>query len=501
MWRCSAVPLASVITGAIAAERCPMTDLAFTPAAELAALIARRAVSPVELVDAVLARIEASQGVLNAFITVTAEKARAAAREAEAAVMNGAATGPLCGIPYSVKDLLNTAGVRTTFGSVALADNVPASDAVSVARMKRAGAILVGKTTTPEFGHKPFTEAPLFGRTANPWDLARTAGGSSGGAAAAVAAGLGPLAIATDGGGSSRIPAACCGAVAFKQTLGLVPHDMTPDGFGNQSHITPMTRTVMDTALMLQAMAGPDPADPHALGLPTPDFVAAARPEGDLKGVRIAWRPYLGNAKIAREVAALCEEAMKTLADLGAAVEPMEDDFENTEPVWLVLTQSFWNARFRRYVAEFGPRMSTTLLRQMDAGSGYTATELQEAMFARTRIFRQIQGWFAHCDIIATPTLARTALAIDHDFFAPITIDNAVTDTVRKAWYPYTHPFNLSGNPAVTLPCGWASDGLPVGLQLVGPHLSDARLLRAAALFEMARPWADRRPSVPGLDA
>src|SRR5271169_1057719 len=471
-----------------------MTDLAFTSAAELARLIARRELSPVELVDAALARIERAQPALNAFITVTAEPARAAARAAEAAVMRGEALGPLFGVPFSVKDLVNTAGVRTTFGSAALADNVPWADSVAVARLKQAGAILIGKTTTPEFGHKPFTEAPLFGRTANAWDQSRTSGGSSGGAAVAVAAGLGSLAVGTDGGGSGRIPAACNGVVGFKQTLGLVPHDLTPDGFGNQSYIMPITRTVMDSALMLQAMAGPDPCDPHSLGLPVKDFVAAARPEGNLAGLRVAWRPYLGNRKVAREVMALCEAAVAVLAELGAVVAQMEDDFENTEPVWLVLTQSFWNARFRRYVPEFGARMSTTLLRQMDDGAHYSATELQEAMFARTRIYREIQGWFMHYDMIATPTLARTALAIDHDFFTPIEIDGEPTDTVRKAWYPYTHPFNLSGNPAITLPCGWAGDGLPVGLQLVGSHLSDARLLRAAALFEASRPWVHRTP-------
>src|SRR5712671_3347953 len=197
-------------------------DLAFASATELAALIARRAVSPVEVVEGVLARIEKSRASLNAFITVCGEEARAAAREAEAAIMRGTAFGPLHGVPFAVKDLVNTAGVRTTFGSVALADNIPAADSPAVARLKQAGAILVGKTTTPEFGHKCFTEAPLFGRTANPWNLARTCGGSSGGAAAAVAAGLAPIGIGTDGG-SSRIPAACCGVVGFKQTLGLVP--------------------------------------------------------------------------------------------------------------------------------------------------------------------------------------------------------------------------------------------------------------------------------------
>jgi aspartyl-tRNA(Asn)/glutamyl-tRNA(Gln) amidotransferase subunit A len=478
-------------------------DLAFTSAAELAALIARRQVSPVEIVDLVLGRIEQSQASLNAFITLCADAARAAARAAEAAVLRGEKLGPLCGVPFAVKDLVNTAGVRTTFGSVVLAGNIPEVDSPAVARLKAAGAILVGKTTTPEFGHKCFTEAPLFGRTANPWDISRTPGGSSGGAAAAVAAGLAPLGIGTDGGGSSRIPAACVGVVGFKQTLGLVPHDLTPDGFGNQSHITPMTRTVMDSALMLQAMAGPDKCDPHSLGLPVPDFIAAARPGGkaggDLNGVRIAWRPLLGNTVLAGEVRAACEAALAAFEEMGAVVEPVDNHFASTEPIWLVLTQSFWNARFRQYVPRFANRMSETLLRQMDNGAGHSAVALQQAMFERTRIFREIQGWFADYDIVATPTLSRTALAIDHDFFAPIEIDGVTADNVRKAWYPYTLPFNLSGNPAVTLPCGFAADGLPIGLQLVGPHLGDARLLRAAALYEAARPWAGRRPEVPGL--
>ena len=455
--------------------------------------------SPVEHVEDALDRIEKSQAKLNAFITICAEEARAAAWEAEAAVMLGDPIGPLHGVPLAVKDLVNTAGVKTTFGSVALADNVPAADSVAVARLKAAGAILIGKTTTPEFGHKCFTEAPLFGRTANPWDLSRTCGGSSGGAAAAAAAGLVPIGVATDGGGSSRIPAACCGVVGFKQTLGLVPHDLTPDGFGNQSHITPMTRTVMDSALMLRAMAGPDRCDPHSLGLEPPDFVAAARPEGDLAGVRIAWRPLLGNDKLSVEVRTACESALTVFEELGAIVTPVDEHFRTTEPIWLVLTQSFWNARFRGYVGQYGNRMSGTLVRQMETGAAHSAVALQEAMFERTRVFREIEGWFADYDLVATPTLSRTALPIEHDFFAPIEIDGEPADTVRKSWYPYTLPFNLSGNPAVTLPCGFGTDGLPMGLQLVGPHLADARLLRAAALYEMARPWDDRRPQVGWL--
>src|SRR5579862_7605876 len=340
--------------GASACGRKPMSEFAFASAVELADMIARKVVSPVEVVEDTLDRIEKSQAELNAFITICAEEARAAAWEAEAAVMLGDPLGPLHGVPFAVKDLVNTAGVKTTFGSVALADNVPAADSPSVARLKAAGAILIGKTTTPEFGHKCFTEAPLFGRTVNPWNVTRTCGGSSGGAAAAVAAGLAPIGIGTDGGGSSRIPAACCGVVGFKQTLGLVPHDLTPDGFGNQSHITPMSRTVMDSALMLQTMAGPDRCDPHSLGLAVPDLIAAARPQGDLKGVRIAWRPYLGNRKLAAEVRAACEDGLAALAALGAEIEPVDDGFASSEPIWLVLTQSFWNARFRRYVGQYG---------------------------------------------------------------------------------------------------------------------------------------------------
>jgi len=228
------------------------------------------------------------------------------------------------------------------------------------------------------------------------------------------------------------------------------------------------------------------------------DFMSGARGEGDLKGLRIAWRPLLGNIIVASEVRAACERALAAFAELGAIVEPVADDFASTEPIWLILTQSFWNARFRRYVPEFGARMSETLLRQMDNGAGLSAVALQQAMFERTRIFREVQAWFEDYDIVATPTLSRTALAIDHDFFAAIEIDGVPADTVRKAWYPYTLPFNLSGNPAVTLPCGRGADGLPIGLQLVGPHLGDAHLLRAAALFEMARPWAGDRPPFPG---
>jgi aspartyl-tRNA(Asn)/glutamyl-tRNA(Gln) amidotransferase subunit A len=215
----------------------------------------------------------------------------------------------------------------------------------------------------------------------------------------------------------------------------------------------------------------------------------------------MAWRPFLGNTVLDSEVRRLCEAAAGVLGELGATVSDMADDFPATEPIWLVINNSFWRARFGQYLERHRAIMSETLVRQLDGAGAYSAEDLQQANFERSRLYRQIQTWFDDADVVVTPTLTRTAIAIAHDFFQPIEIGGTPVDTVRKAWYPYTHPFNLSGNPAVTIPCGWASDGLPVGLQLVARRGADALLLRVAALFEQARPWTARRPSLPELDA
>jgi len=475
-----------------------MTDPAVCnlPAATLAARFRRRELSPLEVVEAVLARIEASQPSLNAFLAVCADDARRDARAAEARLADDDAPPPLLGVPFSVKDLVNTAGVVTSFGSRLLADNMPTQDSLCVARLKQAGAILVGKTTTPEFGHKPLTEAPLFGRTANPWDLGRTSGGSSGGAAAAVAAGLAPLAVGTDGGGSIRIPAACCGIVGLKPTLGRVPHDQAADRFGNLAYIGPMTRTVLDAGLMLDAMAGPAACDPYATASPTDHFAAAAAADGDLRDWRIGWRPFLGNEAIDCDVLGLATAGAQVLADLGADVDSLKTPFENTEPYWLAITHSIWASRFQDHAAGAREQMDPTLLAQMDKGRDYSAVELQDALRARSRIFDLVQSWFEHYDLIVTPTLARSAVPIDQDPLGQVEIDGSPAGSLRGAWYPYTHPFNLTGHPAITLPCGFADDGLPVGLQLIAPWWAETRLMKAAALFEAARPWAQTWPGL-----
>jgi len=471
--------------------------LCYLPATELAERFRRGEASPVEAVDAVLARIKASQPVLNAYLAVCADDARAAARAAEAQLAQTETPPPLLGVPFSVKDLVNTAGVITSFGSRLLAGNVPAEDSICVARLKQAGAILVGKTTTPEFGHKPLTEAPLFGRTGNPWDPARSCGGSSGGAAAAVAAGLAPLAVGTDGGGSIRIPAACCGIVGLKPTLGRVPHDQAADAFGNLAYLGPMTRTVADAALMLEVMAGPDACDPYAVGAQPERFADAAQADGDLAGWRIGWRPLLGNEAIDCDVLGLATAGVQSLAGLGAEVETIDAPFENTEAFWLAITQSIWASRFQDYAATAREQMDPTLLIQMERGRAYSAVDVQDALRARTRIFRTVQQWFERYDLIATPTLSRTAVAIDQDPLGQVEVDRSPAGSLRGAWYPYTHAFNLTGHPAITLPCGFADDGLPAGLQLVAPWWAEARLLKAAALFEAARPWRQHWPAMP----
>ncbi|MEZ5816237.1 MAG: amidase [Hyphomicrobiaceae bacterium] len=476
------------------------SELAYVSAADLARMIRDKEVSAVEVMQSTLARAEKAQPILNCFITIAGEAAMRDAAEADARQARGEPLGPLHGVPLHVKDLVNTAGVRTTFGSFIHEHNVPTADQVSIARLKAAGAVLFAKTTTPEFGHMCWTEAPLFGRTPNVWDETRTSGGSSGGAAVACAAGLGPLGVATDAGGSTRIPAAANGLVGLKQSIGMIPHDTAPDAFSNMSYITPMTRTVMDTALMLEAMAGWHPTDPHSYGMTAAGAVEAARGEGDLKGLRVAWRPYLANTVSDSEVLSLCEAGAQVLGDLGAIVEPMGDDLEPTEPFWLTLSTALWNARFSDLLPKWRDRISRTLIQQMERGTDAKAEDVGRALMLRTKLYRQVQDWFERFDVIAMPALSRTALGIDEALYEPIVIENRKVDTVRRAWYPYTHPFNLTGNPAVVLPAGIHSDGLPVSLQLVGRRGEDKALLRVAALFEAARPWAHLKPRIRGLD-
>jgi aspartyl-tRNA(Asn)/glutamyl-tRNA(Gln) amidotransferase subunit A len=471
-------------------------ELCRMPATVLRERIARRDVSPVEVTRAVLDRCARLQPVLNCFITLCADEAIEAARAAEDAVMRNAPLGPLHGVPYTAKDLVNTRGVRTTFGSQIYADNVPAEDAVPIARLRGAGAILIGKTTTPEFGAKCLTDAPLFGRTRNAWSAAHGSGGSSGGAAVAVAAGLGPIAVATDGGGSTRIPASCNGVVGLKQSNGVVPHSQALDAFGNYTFVTPTTRTVADTALMLQCMAGGDPCDPWSIGIEAPDYLAAAKPEGDLRGRRILFCAAPPGRPVAAEVAAAFSRALGVLADRGAALSEMPGEAFDIEPMWRAINHTTWRARFAEMAQRHADKMSPSLLRQLALAADVSGVDYQQAMFARARLFRHVQDLLRENDFLAMPTLSCTAPPLAQDLFGSLAIDGKVFADLRPNWFPWTMPFNLTGHPAVSLPCGFGEHGLPIGLQLVGRFREEAELLRVAAHFEAASDLLARWPAL-----
>ena len=420
---------------------------------------------------------------------MTADEAREAARRAEAAVMAGEALGPLHGVPFSVKDLLFTKGVRTTMGSRIFADQVPAEDAAPVRRLREAGAILVGKTTTPEFGHKPLTDSPLFGATRNPWDLSRTAGGSSGGAAAAVATGQGPLALGTDGGGSIRLPAACCGIVGLKPTLGRVPHVHQADLFSSTSYIGPMTRSVAEAAACFDVIVGFDPGDPYSRPEPRDDPRRV-----EMRGLKLGWLPRVGNRLVDPDVDASCEAAVRHLEGRGALVETVDVDFAPFERAFLIFLQAGLAARVGPHMATFGDKVARSLRESIDRGAQWSAVDWVNAVAQRTTMYRRVCALFERFDFLLSPTLACPALAVDHDPYEPIVIAGEAAGSIRGAWYPYLWPFNLSGHPAASLPCGWSSDGLPIGLQIIGPWHADRRVLALAACLESERPCARPMP-------
>lgn len=460
-------------------------DLAFLSASDLGAAIRVRRVSPVEAVGAVLDRIERLNPRLNAFWTVTAESARREAAAAEAAVMRGEGLGPLHGVPVSVKDLVITRGVLTTFGSRIYEKNVPQEDAPLVERLKAAGAILIGKTTSPEFGWKGVTDSPLCGITRNPWNPDRTPGGSSGGAGAAMAAGLGPLAVGTDGGGSIRIPASFCGVFGLKPTYGLVPV-YPASATGTLSHAGPMTRTVRDAALMLQVLSGPDDRDPLSFPSAGADFVGGLM--GGVGGLRVAWSPTLGYAVVDSEVRTATEQAAKRFQDLGCRVEQVDRVFDDPDPVWAPLFYAGIAARMYDLLREWRDRMDPGLVQVVEEGRRIGVVEFVKASFARAAFTETVRKFFTRHDILLTPTLAVPPFA------AGLEQPPSRPAGSRLSWVAFTYPFNLTGQPAATVPCGFTRDGLPIGLQIVGRRLEDATVLRAAAAYESAAPWADRRP-------
>lgn len=465
------------------------TELCFTPATELADMIRRKTVSPVEVIDAVLARIEQINPQINAFCTVTGDQARAEAQVVEQAVMRGDDLGPLSGVPISIKDLTYTKGVRTTRGSRLFADYVPSEDAPVVERVKAAGAIVVGKTNTPEFGWKGDSGNLLFGPTLNPWDRTKTAGGSSGGAAAAVACGLAPLALGTDGAGSIRIPASFCGIVGLKAQLWRIPvYPASP--LETLSHVGPMTRTVRDTALLLNVLAGPDERDRLSLPANSVDYLAAC--EGSVADLRIAWSPDLGYALVDPEVRAIAEEAARAFADdLGCTLEETHPGFDDPSVPERLIFYAGVADNLQGLSAEQRALLDPELVRALDEEvTGRSASDFVAASVARHRMWDVTRRFFDHYDLLLTPTIAVSPFAAGEE--GPREVHGCAVE--RFGWTPFTYPWNLTGQPALTVPAGWTTSGLPVGLQIVSRRYDEATALRAGAAFEAVRPWAARRP-------
>jgi aspartyl-tRNA(Asn)/glutamyl-tRNA(Gln) amidotransferase subunit A len=466
-----------------------MADLTQCTATQLLGLYRSGEASPVEATQAVLQRISRLNPLLNAFCLVDEAAAMASAHQSEARWLahrnSGAGVLPLDGVPMSIKDLILTQGWPTLRGSKTVNPDQPWDvDAPVTARLREAGAVLLGKTTTPEFGCKGETNSLLTGISRNPWSLEHTPGGSSGGASAAVSAGLGPLAIGTDGAGSVRIPAAFCGNVGLKPSFGRVPaYPLSP--FGSVAHLGPHAMTVEDVALLMNTIALPDARDWTSLPFDGVDYLAGLK--GDIKGLRVAYSPTLGYAKnVDSEIAAATAQAAKHLQDLGAVVEqvhPLTEDpldistglwFAGAYQVWRTLSpaqQALTDPDFKAQ-AELGALLDTHAIHALNQRRGVLGSHLRQFM--------------QRFDLILTPSTAVTA------FKALPAGHSPMNSAAMLGWTPFSYPFNLSQQPAISLPCGLSSQGLPMGVQLVGPMFGDATLLQAAqalqACYPMQRP-------------
>jgi aspartyl-tRNA(Asn)/glutamyl-tRNA(Gln) amidotransferase subunit A len=452
-------------------------DLCALTAVELLDAYRKHELSPVEVTRAVLEHIEKLNPVLNAYCLVS-DKALDDAKQSESRWLAGQPRGLLDGVPVSIKDILLTKGWPTLRGSKTVDPKGPwHDDAPAVARLREHGAVFLGKTTTPEFGWKGVTDSPLSGITRNPWNPQKTPGGSSGGAAAAVAAGLAPLAVGTDGGGSIRIPCSFTGVFGLKPSFGRVPAwPLSP--FGTVAHVGPITRSVADAALMLNVMALPDARDWHALPPAARDWRTGL--ERGITDLRIAYSPDLGYATVDAEVAAIVRDALRVFTDLGAKVEEKNPGFENPELVFR--THWFSAAAFLvNSIPAAKRKLLDPGLREIgEQGAAVTAAELLDAQMKRGALGTHMNLFHRDYDLLVTPTLAVAAFDVGREFPAGKTrwID----------WTPFSFPFNLTQQPAASIPCGLTKAGLPVGLHLVGPKYDDAMVLRAARAFESARP-------------
>ncbi|MBM3516277.1 MAG: amidase [Alphaproteobacteria bacterium] len=461
-------------------------DLSYTPATELVAAYRSRKLSPVEATAAALARIEKHNPRLNAFYLVDAEGALRTARDSEARWLRAAPLGPLDGVPMSIKDHQLTKGWPSPRGSRTTdATEQWVEDGPAVARLRESGAVFLGKTTMPEFGWKGVNDSVLFGITRNPWNPDKTPGGSSGGASAAVAAGMGPLALGSDGGGSIRIPCAFTGLVGLKATYGRVPMH-PPSPYGTISHVGPMSRTVADCALMMNVIARPDPRDWFALPADQADYLAGL--DDGIKGRKVAFSANLGYAKVDPEVAGIVAAAAQRFAALGAIVEARDPGFADPTDYFLIHWQVGSTNALRAFSPEKVSLVDPGLVEFAEAGKRVSIVQYLAAVAERTRLGVHMNRFHENWDLLLTPALA--VPAFDVGLLAPPGYDGLAW----LQWTPFSYPFNLTQQPAVVVPCGFTRAGLPIGLQIVGNKYREALVLRAARAYETAYPLTERRP-------
>lgn len=464
-------------------------DLGYLPATELAAMIRSKQISPVEYMTSLLGRIEAVEPKVNAFAHLAADRAMAAAKKAEAQVMAGERLGRLHGIPATIKDLAFTKDMPTQMGSLIYKGNQPTEDAPVVTRLQAEGAIILGKTTTSEFGWTGVSHSPLTGITHNPWKYGYNAGASSAGAGAAAAAGYGPLHQGSDGAGSIRMPSHFCGVFGLKPSHGRVPtypvstNDLT-------SHIGPMTRTVADAALMLEVTAGPHPLDYTSLEA-WPAAYGARLGEG-IKGRKIAYSPDLGLAKVDPEVAALVRQAVDRFTQLGATVEQVPTPWAAPGPELVRFTWPAHLARLIPHLDKWESQMDPGLVACIKESVSVSIKDYQLMRDRKMAYVASIHRWFEDWDLLLTPSVS--VAAFPAELLQPPHWPQHAWDWI--SWAEFSYPFNMSWNPAASVPCGFTAEGLPVGLQIVGRRHDDLGVLQAAAAFEAVQPWADRRPAL-----
>lgn len=465
-------------------------DICFLDATDLAARIRARQLSPAEVVRAHLERIHAINPRLNAIVTLN-ENALEQARAAEAAVVRGEPLGPLHGVPFTVKDCFDTAGCLTTRGSRLFADHIPKADATAVARLRQAGAVFLAKTNLPEFALWWETDNLVFGRTVNPWNPDRTAGGSSGGEAAALAVGLSPLGLGSDVGGSIRMPAHCCGVVGLKATHGRIPlTGHWPDTLLRAMHVGPLARTVRDVALALQVLAGPDGHDPYAVPVPAPDVPDPAQP---LPPLRVGWSPEAGAAPVDPEVQSVVKAAASRLAQLGCRVEPVRIAALE-ERDWQSISLTLYAAEGGAYLAPIIAGRQHELHPFMQRRLAFSVSSLNDYLGALAeweRLRHDVAEYFTRYHLLLCPCVPLPAYPHNQ---TELTVSGQVV-TARHVLRT-TIPWDLTGSPALALPFGWSQDGLPIAIQLVGRHFNEPTVLRVAMALEAVSEPFRRHPAL-----